>query len=202
MMVALATMASGQDKPQLFATWGNEIFLFRRQFQKDTHPELENRSGVDSPYAQSSNTIDSDEHDVQTLFPKVDTVQEAMAEYGITEPLLPTWLPKEFQNQKPRITVYYDSIQNTADFLVDYDVGTDKQPKEFHAYAYLIGHESEFPKEGEKSTYRAGGLTYTITETDEGVEAAAQTSGRKIFFTGNVSVSEMKKIIDSVYANK
>lgn len=149
--------------------------------------------------ARASVAAAYDQMEVQYLNIEADTVQEVMAAYGVTTPMMPTWVPKGFKKNQIQVTV--NPIRETTDFVIDWIEKPGVSELAASVYPLLPDENgSNIEKDSrEPIVYEAGGVNYYIFHNLDQVDAVAYIDDCEVMFWGNVSVEEMKKIVDSVY---
>lgn len=128
-----------------------------------------------------------------------DTMRETMIQDGVTIPMLPTWVPSRFKPDEAQVIVM--PFTGEKEYMVSYVKELGKS--EFTATARELWENdsgSQFEMDNETPiVYHAGGLDYYIFHNLDQVDAVTYVDNYEIAFWGNVSVKEMKKIVDSVY---
>lgn len=124
-------------------------------------------------------------------------LHDALSTDGITDPLVPTWLPDGFtqyscdKSGTPQMTTYQASYKNGEQIIT------------IQVFAYVGGvgatHTFErLPKE--YSTSVLDGVTYYIAVNSDGSAVALwNTDTCECSISGNITETEMKQIIDSIY---
>jgi len=162
--------AFGYDLWGKVATWSQEFFHFEDETQ-GTEPE--------KPGKQD----DLEYH----------SLQEALDGVGITQNLAPTWLSEEYILSDVQV---FNSPREVS-ISVKYENGdTDIRI----TIRQLIGST---PQEIEKSedtvlAYDVNGITYYILNNHDELKAIWVVENFECFISGNITVEEMKAIIDSI----
>ena len=142
----------------------------------------------DLRFVSETPTAEPDEDDLQNI-PMV------LASLGITEPLYPTWLPEDLERVKTKFIddplFLYESYQgNGRELSITISPITD-----FGTFIYQ--KEDEPPEK-----YISNDVEhYLILNTNE-LSAVWNTEHYNVLIVGNITPSEMKRIIDSTYEVK
>ena len=153
-----------------FASWTKNIFQFAENSQEATakDPELENNLELTS-------------------------LQDALVQQNITERLAPSWLPEGYVNTDVRVKSSPRAITISAFFEKDEEelVMTIRQ---------TIGTPA---KQVEKSDdlfeiYKIGGKDYYIFSNNAKLQVKWSVGEFECVIGGNITLEEMKKIIDSI----
>lgn len=158
--------ALGYDVFEAMATWTKEIFSFTQQ----TEP---------SP---SQTYVTSD-------------LQAALAEHGITEKLVPTYLPEGYEQAES----FIESADNSTVFISVYRSTEDKIVVKIRQHISL-SNRADYEKDGANpEIYEVNGIPhYIMTNMDE--YYAAWTNGSyEVNILGPKTKSELTKMIDSIY---
>ena len=124
-------------------------------------------------------------------------LQDALSTDGITTPLVPTWLPVGFSQKSsdksvtPQMTAYQGTYIN-GDQVITIQI---------FAYSTGLGatHTYEKLPDGHAS-YTVDGVTHSIAVNSDGsVVALWNTNNCECSILANVTETEMKQIIDSIY---
>lgn len=124
---------------------------------------------------------------------KVDeTIQEAAAQYGITEKLFPTWVPEDLERAYTQVTLYENGELRALSTFYE-DKSTDRNVDfSYDIYnlegAYVIEKDSR-PVE----IYTKGGVDYYLVYNLDTVNASAVVGQRMINIGGRISMDELKK---------
>lgn len=213
----------------LAAKWGDETFSFRSDFKNDNiggiiyedrgdgdaepddYKDTVSVTGDNSAFYsyQESDTsamgIEKSESEwdesgsIETFYVLNMNIVDAVKAYGINEKLFPTWVPNGFTQDYVKVTrdYFYNQIDFTANYL--HEDGT----REFAVKSFTlvegedggITEKDDWPVE----KYTVNGVDWYIMRNLSRVNAMAMVGNREMLFWGDVSVDEMKQIIDSVY---
>lgn len=128
-------------------------------------------------------------------------LREALKAYGLTRQIAPQWLPEGFEladlivddSSSPSMILFHAAYSRGDDVLV------------MGASVYLNradgeGAYSRFQKDaGEPVPYLAGGVTHMLA-TNAGRPIAVWASGpAECYLSGDISIEELKQMIDSIY---
>lgn len=124
-------------------------------------------------------------------------LQDALSTDGISDPLVPTWLPNGFtqeiceKNGTPQMSSYQAAYKN----------GDREITIQILAYHDGTGAIETYEKlSGGHTTYTENGVTHQIAVNSDGsVVALWNTNTCECSILANVTETEMKQIIDSIY---
>jgi hypothetical protein len=130
-----------------------------------------------------------------TVEPREDDahgIPSVLASLGITEPLYPTWLPEDLK--RVEVKIFEEPL-----FLMENYQGNDRELSitisPINDFGTAIYQKEENPPE----EYIANNIKhYLIANTNE-LSAAWHTENYNVLIVGNITPSEMKRIIDSIY---
>lgn len=124
--------------------------------------------------------------------PYVEYIPDILKRLGITEPLYPTWLPEDMVWTEAQ--VFEEPF-----FLNEKFQGNDRRLI-ITIYPVTDLVTSVYQKENDQATeYVAGDILHYIFNNTNEIVAVWNTENYTTLITGNISLEEMKKIIDSVY---
>ena len=124
--------------------------------------------------------------------PYVEYIPDILKRLGITEPLYPTWLPEDMVWTEAQ--VFEEPF-----FLNEKFQGNDRRLI-ITIYPVTDLVTSVYQKENDQATeYVAGDILHYIFDNTNEIVAVWNTENYTTLITGNISLEEMKKIIDSVY---
>ncbi len=225
----LCVFAFGSNMFSMIAKWGDETFSFRSDFKNDNVGGIiyEDRSDGDTEpddykdaasvtgdgsafysYQESDTTaigIEKSESkwdesgSIETFYVMNMNIVDAVKAYGINEKLFPTWVPNGFTQDYVKVTrdYFYNQIDFTANYL--HEDGT----REFAVKSFTLveGEDGGTTEKDERPVeiYTVHGVDWYIMHNLSRVNAVAMLGNREILFWGDISVDEMKQIIDSVY---
>ena len=137
-----------------------------------------------------------DKADNRVLLPCANL--KALLDYDdVTDPIVPTWLPDGFsqescdKNVTPQMKIYQAS----------YKYGDREIAIQIFAYSVGIGSVETYEKLPDGyTTYTVNGVTHNIAVNSDGsVVALWNTNTCECSISGNITETEMKQIIDSIY---
>lgn len=130
--------------------------------------------------------------------PEFTSLQEALDAYGITEPLVPKWLPEGFESLGVTTNVDPDFIRIAETYSYD-----EKKIKIaircYNAKEALerVSVEKENGQQDEK--YIRGGVEHSLAQ-NRAIYTASWTNGLNIVsIIGDVTEEELEQMIDSIY---
>lgn len=170
---SLTVQAFGPEFLQAVIRWTEETFYFDR----GQHPTSGNLI--------STSPSEDGEREYQSL-------QEALEAHNITIPLVPTWLPEG-----------YELAEIKVDKRPIYETIAAKYAKSDHIIVVQITHYvNTAPTQMEQSdmleSYLSGDRVYYILEDGEQLRAAWITSDFECYISGEVTIEEIKAMIDSI----
>lgn len=121
------------------------------------------------------------------------SLQEALAQYEITEKLAPTWLPEGYSFvdinvlQSPReisISAMYE--KNGERIIISIRQSIGSKPEQVEKGETLV------------EAYDSNGVTYYIFSNNEKLQAVWVVEEFECFIAGKMTIEEMKAIIDSI----
>lgn len=168
-----AAQAFGLNVFGTIARWSSETFRMRSE---------------DIPYATvRANPLEEGE----TAY--YDTLQDAVDAFGITEPIVPQWVPERFElsevtatNRKDGIHIYADYACNDEYFQIRYN---EKSDFDFRNLEKEIGVE----------LYSYNSVDHYLVSDMERWKVSWQNGELECHMSGNVSGEEIKEIIESIY---
>lgn len=122
-----------------------------------------------------------------------DSLQAALDKYGVTQKLAPTWMPEGYETMEVYVYVtpqqrrFYGAYQN-GDNLVMVNI------RDYISAAPARIEQSS----GLIELYESGGVEYYLFENNGKMVAAWFNDGFECSITGPISITEMKKMIDSI----
>ena len=213
----------------LVAKWGDETFSFRSDFKNDNIGGIlyEDRSDGDAEpddykdtvsvtgdnsafysYQESDTSamgIEKSESEwdesgsIETFYVLNKNIVDTVKAYGINEKMFPTWVPEGFALDYVQVTrdYFYDQTDFMANYLHEDGV------REFAVSSHTLveGQDGGIIEKDARPVeiYSVNGVDWYIMHNLSRVNAVAMIGSREVGFWGDVSVDEMKQIIDSVY---
>ena len=167
---SLTAHAFGCDLWEVIVKWTQETFHFGYVDQTDSRGD-----------PQKEDTI---------IHSKL---QNVLLDYNITASLVPTWFPDGYTEGEVR--VIESPIQRQ--FVVRFQ-SNDKEIKIWIA-DYLEAEPAHIEQNGNTvETYQVGEKTYYIISDTNSLQAAWTTENFECYISGPLTLSEMKKMIDSI----
>ena len=123
-----------------------------------------------------------------------DSLQRTLDNYGITTDLVPTWLPDGYSFKS--VDVAENPLRTTI-----HSVYSDKNGEISVTIISLVNPSaSTYEKDGEEViTYSVDGIEHYIMRNLERTKVVWMTDNYECSITGNFSVKEAEKMIDSIY---
>lgn len=166
--------AAGYDVFGAVATWTDDIFMFR------------------SVSGNLSTTVPSELPDGEVAY---SSLQEALDAYNVTVPLAPKWIPKEYSFADVVANTVGNEIAIFATYASDEDVIDVTIMKHTTDSFAMVEKDAGTPER-----YRAGGVNHYILKNLGYTEASWINEEYECLLSGNnLSVKQLKKIIDSIY---
>lgn len=130
-----------------------------------------------------------------------DALRQVLAEYGITETVVPTWMPEGFELQGD-VSVRDMSLSQGLQFFAIYSDGTDNLS--IHIVRYTKKTESKIYEKTEEDpeSYMAGGVNYYLFRESDNFSiwsAVCYHQDLELILNTTLSESVLKQIIDSIY---
>ena len=226
---ATCIVAFGSNMFSMIAKWGDETFSFRSDFKNDNVGGIiyEDRSDGDAEpddykdaasvtgdgsafysYQESDTTaigIEKSESEwdesgsIETFYVLNMNIVDTGKAYGINEKMFPTWVPEGFTPDYVQVTrdYFYDHTDFMANYLHEDGV------REFAVSSRTLteGKDGSIIEKDDRPVeiYTINNISWYIMHNLSRVNAAAMIGSREVSFWGDISVDEMKQIIDSVY---
>ena len=127
-------------------------------------------------------------------------LQTTLHGLGITAPMVPTMLPKEYSLRQ--INIMKDYFTKGIDILADYPNNTDDTAV---GIIVTVSTKTEYDHRTIEKDDRAvieyskNDTIWYIMHNLQHLNAAAMIDGYEVIISGDIDVDEMKKIIDSIY---
>jgi len=203
--------AIGSNIWDLTAQWGDETFRFHSDFQTDQVGGIvyEDRSQMDQidlsafieeePGVLHEPLLTPKGQRIITHHVRAESMQEVLEQNGISKNLFPTWIPPEFVLED--IKVIEDERNHTFNFHGFYQtedgyrmIGVSADSLQGKLNSSII-EKDERPVE----KYICNGVEFYLMYNLEQVNAVATYEGRELLFYGDITMDEMKKMVDSVF---
>ena len=135
--------------------------------------------------------------DTPAYAPELEELYTALAEHGVTEDVLPTWLPEGYE----QAAFYYDERYN-GELVFDLILGKEGVDRSIDLY-YIVRTDSPFVQyqknDGDPELYEIGGVSHYIMSNMEEY-FATWTNGRvECSISGFTSREELIRMINSIY---
>ena len=177
-MLGAAAQASGIDLIGRFLEWHEETFVFHGksgQMVLESVPEGE--------YASA---------------------EEAVAAYGITEPVVPKWIPTRFSIQSVRVKELSNAVNITARYT-----GSSDQKMVLKIYMSednsdpenIVSdiHSEHSSPEQKPDSYPIGDVTFVLADNNAQYRAAWEVGACTCSINGDLTRAEITQIIDSIF---
>ena len=213
----------------LVAKWGDETFSFRSDFKNDNIGGIiyEDRSDGDAEpddykdtvsvtgdnsafysYQESDTSamgIEKSESEwdesgsIETFYVLNMNIVDTVKAYGINEKMFPTWVPEGFALDYVQVT--RDYFYDQTDFMANYLHKDGTQEFAVSSRTLVEGQDGSIIEKDDRPVeiYTVNNVDWYIMHNLSRVNAVAMIGSREVSFWGDVSVDEMKQIIDSVY---
>lgn len=125
------------------------------------------------------------------------SMAEAVATYGITDPVVPTWIPEGFEVQYVRAKELTHAVDLTARYLGDND-------KKIILKVYINLNGSDIDAHAEHSDlqsvpYESNGITFLLSSNNKQYRAAWVIGSCTCSINGDLTESETTQMIDSIF---
>ena len=126
------------------------------------------------------------------------SLQEALDAYGITEPLVPKWLPEGFERRDVIISVDPDFIRIIA--VYQYGEKEIKVTVRRYNSEDALARFSLEKQEGQQDTkYTKDGVVHSIAQNNAACTASWTNGLNMASIMGDVTEEELEQMIDSIY---
>lgn len=128
------------------------------------------------------------------------SLAEAVAAYGIADPVVPTWIPRGMELQSVRVKEVPYAIDLTARYVGDDD-------RKIVSKVYICLDESYFAIHSEHSekdqpSYMVNGISFLITSNNEQYHASWVVGNCICSINGDLTESEIKQMINSIFTEE
>lgn len=166
----ITASAFGFDLFGRVAKWSAEIFRF------ESSPELT----IPPTISSGSN---------------FSNLQEALSQHSISENLVPTWIPKSYSLFEIKIS---DTPREKI-FYARYVISDSSTELSITIKQVLVGNPFNIEKSDNLlEIYSVDGIAYYIFQNNKKLQACWVFENFECFIVGNVSINEMKKILESI----
>ena len=176
---SVTAYALGYDLWGTFVQWTKDTFSFVSQTSDDNYTDI---NTVNSPIEQ-----------------EYASLQEALDAYGITEPLLPTWIPEGFAVKE--VTVRKDVKPGCIVFSACYRQSDQSLTIQINMYQNpsSVDYTTWQKDEADVDIVDVNGHTFYIMENIDRWSATWTNGVFEENISGNVSSDELNTIIQSIY---
>ena len=213
----------------LVAKWGDETFSFRSDFKNENIGGIiyEDRSDGDAETDDYKDTVSvtgdnsafysyqesdtsamgiekselewDESGSIETFYVLNMNIVDTVKAYGINEKLFPTWVPEGFALDYVQVT--RDYFYDQTDFMANYLHKDGTREFAVSSRTLVEGQDGSIIEKDDRPVeiYTVNNVDWYIMHNLSRVNAAAMIGSREVGFWGDVSVDEMKQIIDSVY---
>lgn len=127
------------------------------------------------------------------------SMEEAVAAYGITDPVVPTWIPKGFEVQYVRAKEQLYSVNLSAAY--------SSNSKEIRIKIYINNAEDDSAIHAEHSSpqsvsYESNGVEFLIAGNNSQHRASWVTGNCVCSINGDLTEREIKRMIDSIFTEE
>lgn len=124
-------------------------------------------------------------------------LQEALDAYGITEAVVPKWYPPEYVMSEVKVSPASDKVT----FQATYEAGEKFMAVTVWQYQTEKDvNDGIFEKDNSSViSYEAGGITHYLMSNEGQMRGAWTTQNLMCSISGDLSESELKQMIDSIY---
>ena len=135
------------------------------------------------------------EYTFQTDNPGLQQLYDKVAALGITDPIVPTWLPEGYELAEFKITSYDNNEKICSTF---------KKNDEFIVMVFKIladeTVQNKYERQnGQLEIYERGGIGHVLTNNDEKWTATWVRTDVECMITVNIEKDDLRKIIVSIY---
>lgn len=170
---SLTVQAVGPEIWRAVLRWTEDTFYFDRD-QQPTSGNL-----------ISTGPTDDGEREYQSL-------QEALEAHNITIPLVPTWFPEGYEVADIKVS----RTSSIEQYLGVY--AKDDQKIVVQIYRSTITFPLQMEQSSMLEMYKSGDRVYYIYENDARLSAAWIMDNYECYISGEVTIDEMKSMIDSI----
>lgn len=127
------------------------------------------------------------------------SMAEALASYGITDPVAPTWIPEGFHVEYARAKEQAHAVNLTARYV--------EGEKAIVIKAYIGLEENDVAahlehSELEATPYESNGVTFVLTDNDTQYRASWVIGACTCSINGDLTEGEIKEMIDSIFVEE
>ena len=127
---------------------------------------------------------------------KFESLQDALSYYGISETVVPKWIPDDFQPQE----IWTQNYPETGDIELSTSFDTSDDNIVITIYYHNGRFEKRYEKEDEAvEKYLSGSIDHYIFHNSNNITAAWYVGSLECSINTSLSETELRKIIDSIY---
>ena len=125
---------------------------------------------------------------------RYNSLQDALSDYGITEPLAPKWIPDGYEFK----SIDVSETPETTKFLAIYmDDGNELM---ISILSLADSNTNMYEKDADKVIiYETGGIKHYLMSNEGRLNAVWLYDSYECLISGNITESEIEKMIDSIY---
>lgn len=182
LLVGIVTVfACKIDLVSIFKSWTDELF------------QIDYSSDIESNVSDSDISID------KTELTQCNSASEVLSILGITQPLLPSWIPANYSLSECQIDVYSDRIT-----MYEYYEALDLNSEfsiQITIYSQLPNEESSWYQKDDTTVelFCSGGIEHHIMSNLEDYIAVWTIDNYECSIGGSISVDTLKNMISSIY---
>lgn len=177
-VLCLVLLAAPQDAEAesfigMITRWTDSIFEFFDPRDRDTNPL---------------------EYEFKTDHPGLQQVYDTVVEMGVTDPVVPMWLPEgfelisqEFEETRRKRALAFKFQSGQENLIVQIDICDSEVPRTYHKDESYIG------------TYEKEGIVHTIMKNHNIWITIWSVGDAECFITANCQEDEFYRILESIY---
>lgn len=148
----------------------------------------------------SDNSSDLEEIDSPRIPGTYDSIREALDDYDITAAIVPSWIPDGFSSEEVNVDINIPAVGDVS-FFATYtaDDETLYFSYVFHATDSSLTYEKD---DTEVQLYVVNGIIHYIFSDQDWTSAAWYVDDLECSISGNITTTEMEKMIDSIYGGE
>lgn len=148
---------------------------------------------------RNSDQGEADDGKVNIIDPQAGSeLRQVLQEHGITEPVVPSWLPDGFELVGEVSVQEYPEF-GKVDFYAAYSNGSDSCTMSITQSVDSVQGYMYEKISGEPEIYVAGNVEHYIIQNSESIMAAWYCGNLETSITATFSKSDLERVIDSIY---
>ena len=148
---------------------------------------------------RNSDQGEADDGKVNIIDPQAGSeLRQVLQEHGITEPVVPSWLPDGFELVDEVSVQEYPEF-GKVDFYAAYSNGSDSCTMSITQSVDSVQGYMYEKISGEPEIYVAGNVEHYIIQNSESIMAAWYCGNLETSITATFSKSDLERVIDSIY---